>query len=172
MSGWLEGFIINIMAKVIYGWFENGCLRTVELDDRIQRFNDENGVQREITVSVDHYIEIARAQGLKPVDPIDQVRMETHEEDYVVLAKAVEYPDRIGWSYRDVPDLQKLRKQIRNLQDEIASTDYRVIKCYEASLVGDPVPYDIQELRTSRQAIRDRINALEYRIAELTINLD
>ena len=114
MSGWLEGFIINIMAKVIYGWFENGCLRTVELEDRIQRY-DEDGVTKEITISVDHYIEVAKSQGLKPVDQIDQVRMETHEEDYITLAEAVEYPDRIGWSYRDVPDLQKLRKQINSI---------------------------------------------------------
>ena len=64
--------------KVIYGWFENGCLRTVELEDRIQRFNDENGVRKEITVSVDHYIEVAKSQGLKPVDPLDAERMETH----------------------------------------------------------------------------------------------
>lgn len=157
--------------KVIYGWFENGCLRTVELEDKIQRY-DEDGVTKEITISVDHYIEVARSQGLKPVDPIDQERMETHEEDYVVLAEAVEHEDRIGWIYRNVPDILKLRKQIKKLQDEIASTDYRVIKCYEASLVGDPIPYNIQELRTSRQAIRDSINAIEYRIAELTINLN
>ena len=158
--------------KVIYGWFENGCLRTVELEDRIQRFNDENGVRKEITVSVDHYIEVAKAQGLKPVDPLDTERMETHEEDYITLAEAVEYEDHIGWNYRDEPDFPKFKREIKSLQDELASTDYRVIKCYEASLVGDPMPYDIQDLRTSRQAIRDRINAVEYRVAELTMNMN
>ena len=151
--------------KVIYGWFENGCLRTVELEDRIQRY-DEDGVTKEITISVDHYIEVAKAQGLKPVDPLDTERMETHEEDYITLAEAVEYEDHIGWNYRDVPDFPKFRKEIKTLQDELASTDYRVIKCYEASLVGDPMPYDIQELRTTREAARARINILEEQLNE------
>ena len=151
--------------KVIYGWIENGCLRTVELEDRIQRY-DEDGVTKEITISVDHYIEVAKAQGLKPVDPLDTERMETHEEDYITLAEAVEYEDHIGWNYRDVPDFPKFRKEIKTLQDELASTDYRVIKCYEASLVGDPMPYDIQELRTTREAARARINILEEQLNE------
>lgn len=151
--------------KVIYGWFENGCLRTVELEDRIQRY-DEDGVTKEITISVDHYIEVARSQGLKPVDPLDTERMETHEEDYITLAEAVEYEDHIGWNYRDEPDFPKFKREIKSLQDELASTDYRVIKCYEASLVGDPMPYDIQELRTTREAARARINILEEQLNE------
>ena len=156
---------------VTYGWFENGCLKTVQLEDRKQRY-EENGETKEITISVEHYIEVAKKQGLKPVDQIDNARMDEHEEDYIVIADAVELEDKITWSYRNVPDIRKLQKRIEKLQKEIASTDYRIIKCYEASLVGDPMPYDIQELRSSRQAIRDSINATEYRIAELTVNVN
>lgn len=51
--------------------------------------------------------------------------------------------------------------QIEALKYELSSTDYRVIKCMEASLLGRPMPYDVAALHAERQALRDRINALE-----------
>lgn len=54
-----------------------------------------------------------------------------------------------------------IQKQIDKAKQDLASTDYKVTKCYEASLVGDPLPYDMQQLHTSRQALRDQINSLE-----------
>ena len=47
------------------------------------------------------------------------------------------------------------------LKEELTSTDYRIIKCYEYSLVGKEPPYDVQALHKERQAIRNRINELE-----------
>lgn len=38
--------------------------------------------------------------------------------------------------------------------------DWKIAKYYEHVLAGLPAPYDIQELHTKRQAIRDRINEL------------
>lgn len=40
-------------------------------------------------------------------------------------------------------------------------TDYRIIKCYEYSLAGLDMPYDIAALHTARQELRDKISALE-----------
>lgn len=56
------------------------------------------------------------------------------------------------------------KEQIKNLENQIASTDYQVIKCYEYSLAGLELPYDIQELHNSREAIREQIRELEEQI--------
>lgn len=53
------------------------------------------------------------------------------------------------------------------LESQLGSSDYRVIKCAEAQAVGDPLPYDAAKLHADRQAKRDRINAIEAEIAEL-----
>lgn len=52
-------------------------------------------------------------------------------------------------------------EQIAQLKEELSSTDYKIIKCSEASLVGEELPYDVQALHAERQALRDKINELE-----------
>ena len=59
---------------------------------------------------------------------------------------------------------EQQKQQIKKLQAQIASTDYQVIKCYEYSLAGLELPYDIQELHNSREAIREQIRELEEQI--------
>ena len=53
------------------------------------------------------------------------------------------------------------------LESQLSSGDYRVIKCAEAQAVGETLPYDAEQLHAERQAKRDRINAIEAEIAEL-----
>ena len=53
------------------------------------------------------------------------------------------------------------QKKIDNLKEVISSSDYKVIKCQEASLIGEQMPYDVDELHKERQSIRDEINRLE-----------
>ena len=55
----------------------------------------------------------------------------------------------------------ELEQEVRNLQCDITASDYKVIKCYEAQLVGEPLPYDKNAIHADRQAIRDRINELQ-----------
>ena len=46
--------------------------------------------------------------------------------------------------------------------------DYRVIKCYEATLSGaKTMPYDTTTLLAERQKVRDKINALQAEVAQL-----
>ncbi len=58
-------------------------------------------------------------------------------------------------------DPAAIEAQIEVLKAQISSTDYMITKCSEASLVGEPLPYDIQAVHAERQAIRDEINRLE-----------
>lgn len=41
---------------------------------------------------------------------------------------------------------------------ELADGDYKIIKCMEAFLCGEPLPYDIAALHAERQALRVIIN--------------
>lgn len=52
-------------------------------------------------------------------------------------------------------------EQIAVLKAELSATDYKIIKCSEAQLMGETLPYDIAVLHAERQVLRDRINALE-----------
>ena len=53
------------------------------------------------------------------------------------------------------------QKKIDNLKEVLSSSDYKVIKCQEASLIGEQMLYDVDELHKERQSIRDEINRLE-----------
>ena len=59
----------------------------------------------------------------------------------------------------DIPDFPE--EQIAKLKAQLESTDYKIIKCSEAQMVGEALPYDIVALHGERQALRDRINELE-----------
>jgi hypothetical protein len=57
--------------------------------------------------------------------------------------------------------------KINNLKVLLNSTDYQVIKCYEAQLLQEEMPYDLQTLLAQRKAWRDEINQLEFEISML-----
>jgi hypothetical protein len=57
--------------------------------------------------------------------------------------------------------------RLNELRSLLESTDYKVIKCYEAQLLSQPLPYDIQALSQERQAWRDEINEIQAEIASL-----
>ena len=48
--------------------------------------------------------------------------------------------------------------------------DWKVIKCYEASLQSKPMPYDIDDLMEKRQQMRNRINEIQEQLKELENN--
>lgn len=56
---------------------------------------------------------------------------------------------------------QAKQREADALKEELAATDYKVIKCSEAQLSGQPMPYDVAELHAERQRLRDRINEIE-----------
>ena len=70
-------------------------------------------------------------------------------------------------------NIQEKQQEIINLQAHLASKnseigDYRVIKCYEATLSGaKTMPYDTTTLLAERQKVRDKINALQAEVAQL-----
>ena len=57
-------------------------------------------------------------------------------------------------------------EQIQELQLELKSSDYKIIKCYEYALLGLTLPYNAEKLHKERQALRDKINKLEVAESE------
>lgn len=63
--------------------------------------------------------------------------------------------------------ISNLNKELMNLKAVLAEEDYKVIKCYEAQIVGSTMPYNIHELITKRDDYRKRINEIEQTLQEL-----
>ena len=66
----------------------------------------------------------------------------------------------------------RIEGQIRELVAELGAPnsaigDWKVIKCYEAKLQDQPLPYDLNELMAARQQVRNQINELQNQLAEL-----
>ena len=57
-------------------------------------------------------------------------------------------------------------RRVGELKRLLADTDYKVIKCAEAQILGLDMPYDIENLQANRQAWREEINELEAKYAD------
>ena len=64
--------------------------------------------------------------------------------------------------------ISQVTAQIDDLKARIAASDYKVIKTYEYTLLGEQTEYDMEAVHAERQALRDQINVLETQLAELT----
>lgn len=67
---------------------------------------------------------------------------------------------------RTEDEIKAIEEEIRILTSQLTAFnspigDWKVAKCQEYVLCGLPSPYDIQELHSQRQAVRDRINELQ-----------
>lgn len=60
--------------------------------------------------------------------------------------------------------ISAIQNEINELKAQLEATDYKVIKCYEYDAVGMEIPYNVEELHSERQAIRDVINEKEHEI--------
>ena len=100
--------------------------------------------------------------GCKPIDDFNPDKAVSDDEDYIVVVKPYDNGDRISYKYDKVFDRLKIKNKIEELKNLLSSSDYKVAKCYEASLIGDEAPYDIVSLHSERQSQRDRINSLQY----------
>lgn len=91
------------------------------------------------------YVEKAKPETPANIIPHNYSRTYEEQDGKIVM----------GWkAYPNYEAIEKLKK-------EVAATDYKVIKCYEASLVGKEPPYNMEAVHQERQEIRDEINRLE-----------
>lgn len=128
-----------------YGYIENGYLRS-------------RRIESEAVVA-------SLSQEWKLVDKIDEQKLQC-EEGYIVKIVPYDAGDHISFRYEKKQDLQQIRQNIENLKNELKDGDYKVIKCYEASLTKQEMPYNIQELHSQRQLLRQKINELEEKMTD------
>lgn len=78
----------------------------------------------------------------------------------------------MGKSKKTEIDRERIESEIRTLQSRLDAPtsdigDWKIIKIYEARLSGESDPYDYEELKAARQAVRDEINELQAELETL-----
>ena len=132
------------MAK--YGYIENGFLRAREVEQgQVQNLSSD----------------------WKPVDDIDESKTISDDDNYTIRLVPYDNGNRISFNYEKVVNTTKIQGEVDAIKAELSETDYQVIKCYEASLVGEELPYDIKALHEDRNEKRAQINALETNLTNL-----
>lgn len=150
----------------VFGYIENGILFTKEIEPIITKRKIADGKIETITISEEEQIAKLSSEW-KKVEDIDSSKIKT-DEDYIIRVTPFDNGDKISYKYEKVVDIQKKKKEIAALKQQLSETDYQVIKCYEASLVGEELPYDIQALHNERNLKRAQINTLETNLINLT----
>lgn len=148
---------------VEYGYIENGYLRSRIIEPYPVIRTKENGESYTETISIEEQVS-QLSKVWKPVAPIDPEKMKT-EEGYIIVIVPYDAGDHIDYHYVKKEDLQAVKNEISSLKKELADTDYQVIKCYEASLLGEEMPYPYKSLIKERQATREKINLLQDKLA-------
>lgn len=88
------------------------------------------------------------------IEPVEPVQPEPTEEELAEQTRQQQISQVIA--------------QIDDLKARIAASDYKIIKTYEYTLLGEQTEYDIEAVHAERQALRDQINTLETQLADLT----
>ena len=63
--------------------------------------------------------------------------------------------------------IQRLEETILQASNMLLQEDYKVIKCSEANLRGEQMPYDVEELLSRRDKLRASINQAQDEISVL-----
>lgn len=142
---------------------EEGYLVSKFLEPLEVKYRDDDGTIKSKILSISDQLQ-EMDDYWKPVDRIDDNLMIPDDPDYVIIPMPYDAGNRIAYRYEKRFDIQKVRSEIRELKGRLSKGDYKIVKCYEASLLGNPLPYDISKLHTERQAQRDRINELETKL--------
>lgn len=66
-------------------------------------------------------------------------------------------------------EMMEKKMELSSLEKQLSDGDYKIIKSYEYSLMNIEIPYDMEQLHSERQNIRDRINSLREEIVDFEI---
>ena len=138
------------------------------------RYNSENKkYEGEATCQIDPLeSEIAGKEiYLLPADCTYEVPPEAKEGfDIVWNGDAWEYKEQEKEKEPEpyVPtEKEKTQQKIWDLKAKLSETDYKILKCSEASLQGQELPYDLDAVVSERDGWRAQINELEEKLKTL-----
>lgn len=146
---------------MIYGHFnEKGLLEVDEITEKKIFVREENGVYCEKILTIDEQIGQYEQKGWKPVD--EPNRPDIHCDEFETIVDVpYDAGDKIKFNYEKKLDRTKIDCKVLELKQQLADDDYKIVKCYEATIIGNELPYDIETLHEERQSIRDEINRLQ-----------
>ena len=84
------------------------------------------------------------------------------DNQIVLIAKNQEEIDMLKPNEKE----QKIGRVV-DLKKMLTDSDYQIIKCYEAFMRQQPLPYNLEELSAQRDAWRAEINELEEELKNL-----
>ena len=136
------------------------------------RYNSENKkYEGEATCQIDPLeSEIAGKEiYLLPADCTYEVPPEAKEGfDIVWSGDAWEYKEQEKEPEPYVPtEKEKTQQKIWDLKEKLSETDYKILKCSEASLQGQEMPQDLDAVVAERDGWRAQINELEEKLKTL-----
>lgn len=147
---------------VEYGYInENGYLVSKMLEDRTERRLNEEGEPEDAVITIAMQAEELVNLGWKPVDMVDDTKLTPSVEFGSIRIQPYDNGDRISYRYIESVSKKLITSKINEYKAFLNDTDYKVMKCYEATLLDLPLPYNIDEVHLTRQEYRDRINELE-----------
>ncbi len=145
-----------------YGYInEAGFLTDREVTDQEEFYIDDSGERQRRVIPKDEIAKVLSENGWKPVNAIDESKTVSDEEDFYIKVLPYDAGEYIDFRYERRFDRRKYLDHIQQLKAELSDSDYKITKCYEASLLGNEPPYDIVALHSERQASREKINELE-----------
>lgn len=100
------------------------------------------------------------------VEFIPSVEPQTQESEKLKLSYELK-DGKVYQMWSVSKDPQYYSKKIDALKADLSASDYKIIKCYEASLAGETCPYDASELISKRNDIRAHINGIEAEMEKL-----
>ena len=137
-----------MIEQAEYGYMEGKYLRS-RLIVPIQRmWIDGDGNQHEEIVSVEQQI-AELSEAWKPVDEISPEALVSNDENYIIVPVPYDQGERIAYRYEKRYDYQRIKQQVADLKQALTDSDYKVMKCYEASMLDSLCP------TTSRRCTRN-----------------
>lgn len=149
---------------VEYGYMEGTYLRSKSIEPIVKNMIGSDGKVQQIVVTIEEQIKNLSSKW-KPVELIDDTLMVSQDDDYVIVPIPYDAGDRIAYKYQKKFDRKKIVNAIQTLKDSLSSSDYQILKCYEASMLGETMPYDMQHIISVRKELRIKINSLEQKLS-------
>lgn len=145
-----------------YGYInEGGYFVSKILEDRTERRLNAEGEPEDVVITIAMQAEELVNLGWKPVDMVDNTKLTPSVEFGSIRIQPYDNGDRISYRYIESVSKKLITEKINEYKAFLNDTDYKVMKCYEATLLNLPLPYNIDEVHQTRQEYRDRINELE-----------
>ena len=145
-----------------YGYInEGGYLVSKILEDYTERRLNAVGEPEDVVITIAMQVEELVKQGWKPVDLVDDSKLIPSVEFGSIRIEPYDNGDRISYRYIESVSKKLITAKINEYKAFLNDTDYKVMKCYEATLLNMPLPYSMDDVHQTRQEYRDRINELE-----------